>query len=181
MKLGLARITLFAPVILLVACAAQSPPVDVTVDPHPTSQPLDYEALLAAPHQPPSIVRQRIVKTATSFEGAPAKRGGLSPQGFDCTGYAYYVYREAAKVSLPRRSHDQVQIGKAISPIDLQPGDLVYFATTGSRSLHVGVYLGEGRFIHAPSTGGTVRIESLGAPEWRTRFLGARQILAEWG
>jgi cell wall-associated NlpC family hydrolase len=89
----------------------------------------------------------------------------------------YYVYHEAAKITLPRKSHDQVQIGKAISPIDLQPGDLIYFTVPKSSSFHVGLYVGEGRFIHAPSVDDAVRSDSLGDASWRERFLGARQIL----
>jgi len=165
----------------LAACATGPGPAtnpDLTVDEHPVPQALDYEALITAPATPISKARQALIATATSFVGAPAqRRGGATPKGFDCTGYVFYVYEQAAGVTLPRQSHDQVQIGKAISPIDLRPADLVYFSVGGSRSFHVGLYLGEGRFIHAPSTGGTVRIENLGAPEWRARFLGARQVL----
>lgn len=165
-------------VCVALACARTPTPVPhLSVDEHPVPQTLDYDALLAAPVKPLSTLRQGLVKTATSFQGAPAKPGGGTPDGFDCTGYVFYVYEQAAQITLPRKSHDQVQIGKAISPIDLQPADLIYFSVHGNRSFHVGLYLGEGRFIHAPSSGGTVRIENLGTQEWRTRFLGARRIL----
>ena len=87
------------------------------------------------------------------------------------------MYQQAAQITLPRKSHDQVQIGKPISPIDLQLGDLIYFTVPKSRSFHVGLYVGEGRFIHAPSTTAAVRTDTLGDAEWRSRFLGARQIL----
>ena len=162
--------------VLIIAACSGAP--YLTVDDQAAPQILDYEALLAAPVRPVSDVRQRLAKTAQSYLGAPLKRGGASPEeGFDCTGYVFYVYREAAGITLPRKSHDQVQMGAAISPISLQPGDLVYFKVEGIRSLHVGLYLGEGRFIHAPSTNGTVEIDSLGTEHWRVRFMGARQIL----
>ncbi len=162
--------------VALSACAASNAPY-LRVEENPTPQALDYRALLAAPVKPVTGVRQRIVDTARSYVGAPAKQGGETPQGFDCTGFAYYVYQQAAGITLPRKSHDQVQIGKAISPIDLQPGDLIYFTVPDSRSFHVGLYLGEGRFIHAPSTTDVVRTDSLGDGQWGARFLGARKIL----
>lgn len=158
------------------ACTGARTP-HLAVDEHPLPQVLDYEALLAAPDMPVTDTRQRLVDTAKSFLGTPSKRGGKTPEGFDCTGYIFYVYQQGADITLPRKSHDQVQFGKMISPVDLQPGDLIYFSVTGSRSLHLGLYLGEGDFIHAPSTRGAIRIESLGSPEWRTRFLGARRVL----
>lgn len=162
--------------ITLSACATLNAP-NVAVDENPAPQTLDYQALLAAPVKPATDVRQRIVQTASAHLGAPAKQGGSSPKGFDCTGFAFYVYQEAAQITLPRTSHDQVQIGKAISPIDLQLGDLIYFTVPKSRSFHVGLYVGEGRFIHAPSATTAVRTDSLGDAAWRSRFLGARRIL----
>ena len=162
--------------VLIIAACGGAP--YLTVDDQAAPQVLDYEALLAAPVQPVSDVRQRLAKTAQSYLGAPLKRGGASPEeGFDCTGYVFYVYQEAAGITLPRRSHDQVQMGAAISPINLQPGDLVYFKVEEIRSLHVGLYLGEGRFIHAPSSNGTVRIERLAAPYWSSRYVGARRVI----
>jgi len=162
--------------VLIIAACSGAP--HLTVDDEAAPQVLDYEALLAAPARPVSDIRERLVKTAQTYLGAPLKRGGASPEeGFDCTGYVFYVYQEAAGITLPRKSHDQVQMGAAISPISLQPGDLVYFKVEEIRSLHVGLYLGEGRFIHAPSTNGTVEVDSLGTEHWRLRFLGARRIL----
>jgi cell wall-associated NlpC family hydrolase len=158
------------------ACAMSGAPY-LAVDQNPAPQSLDYQALMAAPVKPATDVRKRVVQTATAHLGAPAQQGGDTPKGFDCTGFVYYVYHEAAEITLPRKSHDQVQIGKAISPIDLQVGDLIYFTVPHSHSFHVGLYVGEGRFIHAPSADDAVRTDSLGDASWRERFLGARQIL----
>jgi cell wall-associated NlpC family hydrolase len=158
------------------ACAMSGAPY-LAIDQNPAPQSLDYEALMDAPARPVTDVRKRVVQTATAHLGAPAQQGGDTPKGFDCTGFVFYVYHEAAKITLPRKSHDQVQIGKAISPIELQPGDLIYFTVPKSRSFHVGLYVGEGRFVHAPSATDPVRTDSLGDAQWRERFLGARQIL----
>jgi cell wall-associated NlpC family hydrolase len=158
------------------ACAAFNAP-HLAVDQHPAPQNLDYQALMAAPVKPVTDVRKQIFQAATAHLKASAPQGGNAPKGFDCTGFVFDVYQQAAQITLPRKSHDQVQIGQAISPIDLRPGDLIYFAVPQSRSFHVGLYIGEGRFIHAPSPTTAVRIDSLGDASWRARFLGARQIL----
>ena len=145
--------------------------------PGPVARGLDYDALIAAPARPIADVRQRVIRTATSLLGTPYRFGGTTPAGFDCTGYIAYVFRNAAGMNLPRRSVDQVRSGEAITPLAMQPGDLVYFRIEREKSLHVGIYLGEGRFIHAPSTNGAVNTQSLGVTYWRTRFLGARRML----
>jgi len=143
---------------------------------------LDYEALMATPAQPVSEERRQVIERAKSLLGTPYKYGGRSPiKGFDCTGFVQYVFDRAAAVSLPRRSVEQVQAGKAVVPREIQPGDLVYFKIEEERSphsLHIGIYLGRGRFIHAPSANGVVNIQSLGDDYWRTRFLGGRRILS---
>ena len=156
----------------LSACAGARPPAH-----GPTARGFDYDALMAAPVRPVAEVRQRVIRTATSLLGTPYHFGGTTPAGFDCTGYIAYVFRQAAGMDLPRRSVDQVRSGEAITPVAMQPGDLVYFRIEREKSLHVGIYIGEGRFIHAPSTNGAVNTQSLGTTYWRTRFLGARRVL----
>lgn len=139
---------------------------------------LDYDALMAAPSRPVSNVRKQVIETATALVGTPYKFGGATPAGFDCTGYVRYVFREAAGLTLPRTSIDQIQHGDPLSPQQLQPGDLVYFRIDRKKDLHLGIYLGDGQFIHAPSSGGAVNIQSLRMDYWRTRFLGARRVLS---
>lgn len=156
----------------LSACAGSSLPKEARGRPG-----LDYQALVAAPSRPVSEVRQRVTSTATALLGTPYKFGGTTPAGFDCTGYVQYVFRKAAGLSLPRTSIDQIQSGEPLRPTEAQPGDLVYFRIDGEKNLHLGIYLGEGRFIHAPSSGGVVNVQSMGAEYWRARFLGARQVL----
>ncbi len=145
--------------------------------PGPVVRGLDYDALIAAPARPIADVRQRVIQTAAALLGTPYHFGGTTPAGFDCTGYVAYVFRQAAGMDLPRRSVDQIRSGEAITPLAMQPGDLVYFRIEGEKSLHVGIYVGEGRFIHAPSTNGAVNVQSLATDYWRTRFLGARRVL----
>jgi cell wall-associated NlpC family hydrolase len=145
--------------------------------PGPAARGLDYDALIAAPARPITEIRQRVIRTAASLLGAPYHFGGTTPAGFDCTGYVAYVFRQAAGMRLPRKSLDQIRFGEAITPRAMQPGDLVYFRIEREKSLHVGIYVGEGHFVHAPSTNGVVNTQSLGVTYWRTRFLGARRVL----
>ncbi|MEO5657666.1 MAG: C40 family peptidase [Nitrospiria bacterium] len=154
------------------ACSTTS----LRVDDQAAPQTLDYDALIAAPSKPPSSVRARLVQVAQSYEHEAARPTHL-PKKFDCTAFVFSVYREAAQISLPRRAHDQVQIGDPIAPVELQQGDLIYFTVPGTRFLHVGLYVGDGRFIHAPGSHGLVQTESLGTEIWRARFMGARRIL----
>jgi cell wall-associated NlpC family hydrolase len=159
--------------LLLSACAGTSLPKEAKGRPG-----LDLDALQAAPAHPVSDTRQRVIATAAQLVGTPYKFGGTTPKGFDCTGYLMYVFRTAAGVSLPRTSLEQIQAGDPIMPSQLQPADLVYFRIDRKKDLHLGLYLGAGRFIHAPSSGGAVNIQRLDMDYWRTRFLGARRVLA---
>ncbi|MCX7961612.1 MAG: C40 family peptidase, partial [Burkholderiales bacterium] len=96
--------------------------------------------------------------------------------GFDCSGLVAHVFREAYGIELPRNSRAQSAAGIPVSAPDLRAGDLVFYDTLGSPYSHVGIYLGDGRFVHAPRSGAKVRIESMNSPYWRSRFNGARRI-----
>lgn len=121
-----------------------------------------------------------VVRTALSLRGAPYAWGGTTPQGFDCSGFTHYVYAQHG-VSLPRVAARQYRVGEAVSARELRPGDLVFFSTIAPGPSHVGVALGDGRFVHAPSERGAVRVEDLGASYWRRRYLGARRITPPTG
>jgi cell wall-associated NlpC family hydrolase len=125
-----------------------------------------------------SDLRNELVQTAESFIGLPYRWGGDSPdEGFDCSGLAMAVYHLNG-LSLPRTSHDQFGTGSPVRPSELLPGDLVFFSITGGRkSLHVGIYAGDGKFIHAPRQGKTIRIDSLANSYFESRFAGARTYL----
>src|SRR5262245_8272914 len=111
---------------------------------------------------------------ALALVGSPYANGGASPAGFDCSGLVAYVYARALRRDLPRNTFDLARVGTAVS--EPQPGDLLFYNTQGRPFSHVGIYLGESRFVHAPSTGGAVRIEDMRLGYWAKRFDGARRI-----
>ena len=119
---------------------------------------------------------------ALAHLGTPYRVGGLSPQtGFDCSGLVAYVYREGAGLALPRNTFDLSVLGQPVERGALRPGDLVFYNTQRREYSHVGIYLGEDRFIHAPTSGGEVRVESLRAGYWVRRYSGARRVIASSG
>jgi cell wall-associated NlpC family hydrolase len=119
---------------------------------------------------------------ALAYLGTPYRAGGLSPQtGFDCSGLVAYVYREGAGLALPRNTVDLSQLGEPVERTALRPGDLVFYNTQRREYSHVGIYLGEDRFIHAPSSGGEVRLENLRADYWARRYNGARRVITPPG
>ena len=103
--------------------------------------------------------------------------GGSSPDtGFDCSGLVAHVYERAWGIAMPRSTEEQKSVGHAVRRADLQPGDLVFYNTRNRPFSHVGIYLGEGNFVHAPRPGQRVRVESINNPYWRARFNGARRL-----
>ena len=122
-------------------------------------------------------LRNQLVKAAHSYKGVPYKWGGNSVKsGFDCSGLTRAVYRLNG-LDLPRVSRDQYRSGRAVKVSKLQKGDLVFFITSGSRINHVGVYIGGGEFIHAPSAGKTVRVSNLNSSYWKKVYQGGRTYL----
>lgn len=116
----------------------------------------------------------KIVTTAKKYIGVPYVWGGTSPKGFDCSGYIQYVFNKNG-VTLPRTASQQYKVGYKVSKSNLQPGDLVFFNTSGGIS-HVGMYIGNGQFIHSGTTSG-VAIADLYIPYWTSRYIGARRVL----
>ncbi len=115
---------------------------------------------------------------ALAHLGTPYRVGGLSPQtGFDCSGLVAYVYREEAGLALPRNTFELSHLGEPVERAALRPGDLVFYNTQRREYSHVGIYLGEERFIHAPTSGGEVRVENLSAEYWMRRYSGARRVI----
>ena len=119
-----------------------------------------------------------VLMRAISLVGTPYRYGGNTPEGgFDCSGLVNYVYRDVLDLRLPRTSRELAGVqGPRIPPIQLASGDLVFFGTSGQVS-HVGIYVGEGRFVHAPNRGGTVRLDRLDGAWWREHYSGARRLL----
>jgi hypothetical protein len=137
----------------------------------------------AAEASTPSMFSNAVDKAADLVMGAVGhlgiqyKRGGTSPEtGFDCSGFVRHVYQNTVGLLLPRTSADMASRGSEVNKTDLKPGDLVFFNTLRRTFSHVGIYIGEGKFVHAPSSGGQVRVESMSIPYWQTRFNGARRM-----
>lgn len=120
-----------------------------------------------------------LVGTAMGFLGVPYRRGGNSAeQGFDCSGFVRAVYAQTLGLVLPRRANEQAAATDRIERRDLQPGDLVFFNTMRRTFSHVGIYVGDGKFVHAPRSGARVRVESMDSSYWKRRFDGARRVAA---
>ncbi len=119
-----------------------------------------------------------VLMRAISLVGTPYRWGGNTPEsGFDCSGLVNYVYRDMLDLRLPRTSRELAAVqGPRIAPAQLASGDLVFFGN-GNQVSHVGIYVGEGRFVHAPNAGGTVRLDRLDGSWWRDHYSGARRLL----
>ena len=120
---------------------------------------------------------RKLTDYARSLIGAPYRYGGTSPDsGFDCSGFVDYVFRRAGKVLLPHNSRSISLYGYRVASSELREGDLVFYDTNHESYSHVGIYLGDNRFIHAPSSGGRVRIEDMNLDYWKSHYNGARRI-----
>lgn len=120
-----------------------------------------------------------LVVNAMGFLGVPYKRGGNSVDtGFDCSGFVRAMYEQTVGLVLPRRADEQAAATQVIDRADLKPGDLVFFNTMRRAFSHVGIYVGDGKFIHSPRSGSHVRVEDMRAAYWQTRFNGARRVAA---
>ena len=140
------------------------------------------KGLLSRIGQMGASVRDRtseLVVHAMGFLGAPYQRGGDSVEtGFDCSGFVRAIYEQTFGLALPRQATDQAASTQAIDRKELKPGDLVFFNTLRRAFSHVGIYVGDGKFIHSPKPGAQVRIEDMSGSYWRRRFDGARRVVA---
>ncbi len=132
---------------------------------------------LRAPAPADAAEKLMVVKTARQLLGIPFRYGGSTPKsGFDCSGLVYYSYRQAG-LSIPRTSKQQYHQARPVSRRHLRPGDLIFFRHNyGGFVSHVGIYLGKGEFIHAPSSGKKVTIGHLNSPYWERHFYSAGRI-----
>ena len=118
-----------------------------------------------------------LVFNAMGFLGVPYKRGGNTAEsGFDCSGFVRAMYEQSIGLVLPRRAEQQAAATQNIDRSELKPGDLVFFNTLKRTFSHVGIYVGEGRFIHSPKPGSQVRVENMAIGYWAQRFDGARRV-----
>jgi cell wall-associated NlpC family hydrolase len=125
----------------------------------------------------PAEVTPALVSTALTFRGTPYRNGGSDPAGFDCSGFVQWVFAQHG-ARLPREVRDQFKAGDEIDSDDVQPGDLVFFETVAKGASHVGIAIGGGEFVHAPSSRGVVRVERYTGGYWAQRWVGARRISA---
>lgn len=158
--------------LLLLGGCSTKPPVRRPSAPPPAAR--------VWPQVPPAdpAAANNILMRALGLVGTPYRYGGNTPDtGFDCSGLVTYVYKDVLSLSLPRTSRELAAIqGPRISPEKLATGDLVFFGAGGSVT-HVGIYVGEGRFVHAPTTGGTVRLDFLDGAYWRDHYSGSKRVL----
>lgn len=122
-----------------------------------------------------------LVISAMSYLDIPYHYGGTSRSGFDCSGFTSYVYERVLGFQLPRTAAEQADMSnlERVSQDDLQPGDLVFFNTMRRAFSHVGIYIGDNRFIHAPRSGSVVRVENMNIGYWQQRFNGGRRAVVD--
>jgi cell wall-associated NlpC family hydrolase len=118
-----------------------------------------------------------LVMYAMSLTDTQYRYGGNSTSsGFDCSGYVGHVYRQTLGISLPRTAGEISRVGAPVGRNELRPGDLVFYNTLGASYSHVGIYIGDGKFVHSPKSGDRVRTEQMQWNYWQTRYDGARRI-----
>jgi cell wall-associated NlpC family hydrolase len=123
-----------------------------------------------------------LVVNAMSFLGVPYRRGGTNSEtGFDCSGFVRSMFEQTVGKVLPRRARDQAATGEKVDKQDLQPGDLVFFNTMRQTFSHVGIYVGDNKFIHSPKPGQQVRVDDMREAYWNRRFTGARRVSTSGG
>jgi cell wall-associated NlpC family hydrolase len=121
-------------------------------------------------------VQPAVISLALSLRGTPYVNGGSDPSGFDCSGFVQWVFAQQG-LALPREVKQQYRVGREIDTDDVKAGDLVFFETVSSGASHVGIALGGGEFVHAPSSRGVVRIERYMSGYWADRWVGARRVV----
>jgi len=168
-RLRPALLLLLAAALALAGCASKPPP-------RKAGLPLARAWPQVAPADPAAA--NAVLMRALGLVGTPYRYGGNTPDGgFDCSGLVTYVYRDMLDLRLPRSSTELAALqGPKIAPDHLAAGDLVFFGSRGNVS-HVGIYVGEGRFVHAPSSGGTVRLDTLDGYYWRDHYTGSKRVL----
>jgi murein DD-endopeptidase len=139
-------------------------------------------ACASTPHSAPvassgssTTTADRAASHAAKMVGKPYRYGGSSPAGFDCSGLVQYSYRQAG-ITLPHNTDKQRSVSRLIKVADLRRGDLLFFNQEGKKYGHVAIYLGEGKFVHAPSSGKSVRSDRLDSPYWKKHLSEARRL-----
>lgn len=157
------RVAALLALTLLAGCGTLPPADEASLD-----EPLP-ETVVSAPSS--TLVPEPVI-LAMGMLDVPYRRGGNTPQGFDCSGLVYYVYRQLG-VQVGRSAQEQFRQAQPVTADNLKPGDLVFYRLGSKVVSHVGIYAGEGRFIHAPSRGKRVSYALMAEPYWQKRFVGA--------
>lgn len=168
--------TMVVAAVVVTGCATRGTTV-ATPRPFPgaTAPPRSAPVIPAAEPLADATIHPAVISLALSLKGTPYRNGGSDPSGFDCSGFVQWVFAQQG-LALPREVKDQYRVGSEIRADDIQPGDLVFFETVSSGASHVGIALGGGEFVHAPSSRGVVRIERYTSGYWSDRWVGARRI-----
>ena len=165
----------FQPAALALVCAALHAPLAIAAE-----RPADRSLADAARASLASVVdgTREVGLFALSLVGIEYRYGGETPdRGLDCSGLIRYVFQEVTGVTLPRTAQELSRLGKRVGTRDLEPGDLVFFNTRRFANSHVGIYLGDDRFIHAPARGGAVGVATFSDRYWQKRYNGARRLV----
>lgn len=149
----------------------------------PRPFPMPGPAVTSAPTSPGEVPAtipagspaEALVRAALELRGVPYRNGGSDQRGFDCSGFTQYVFARVG-TALPRETREQFLVGTSVAPGEQRPGDLLFFTTTAPGASHVGIALGGEAFVHAPSSRGVVRVETLSLPYWADRLVGIRRI-----
>jgi cell wall-associated NlpC family hydrolase len=166
-----------ATLLLLMALATGCASGGAVPAPFPTPAPRPAGVEPPPALEPPvvPIGAPAVVGTALSLRGAPYRDGGSDPSGFDCSGFVAYVFAQQG-LHVPRTVSEQYAQGQPVDHDAVAPGDLVFFSTVAPGASHVGIVISRDQFVHAPSSSGVVRVESLNASYWSSRLVGTRRI-----
>lgn len=163
--------------VLLLAFSAKATPINGFDEVPPPQSERNFLSRVGEMGVKVEAKASELVTHAMLFLGVPYKRGGASmATGFDCSGFVRTIYEQTAGLILPRSAVQQAAASEKIDRKDLQPGDLVFFNTMRRAYSHVGIYIGNGEFVHAPRPGAKVRVESMSLKYWARRFDGARRV-----
>ena len=159
-------------IVVLAAFSTACASTGATPRPFPGPRPTPGESQV--PSDASRVAGTDVIGTALALRGTPYRNGGADLNGFDCSGFVWYVFSRHG-LAMPRTVAEQYEVGGKVKADEMRPGDLVFFRTAGRGASHVGIALGDGGFVHAPSSTGVVRVERLSASYWSERFLGARR------
>ncbi|NMG30412.1 C40 family peptidase [Aromatoleum evansii] len=172
------RLTSLLIIFFATATLLITPPAGAVETPASADRPTEESSSLGSY----GTAAQNLINQGMEYLGIRYRFGGSSPEtGLDCSGLVQNVFRNALGLDLPRAARDMAKVGDKVGIKELKPGDLVFFNTMRKAFSHVGIYVGDGRFLHAPSSGGEVRIDEMSQSYWAKRFNGARRMVPEGG